>query len=131
MITTVLILGGEVISAASLLGSLIVYKLRQATDIVDSAKAVFAADAGREWELWQALKLWERLGTPGCPSFTNGTGFETIVGRSDDGSVLYGASTGKASKNVRHLTWYSNTNSNTPTSTYPTYPTDQVSASCF
>lgn len=131
MITTVLILGGVVISAASLLGFLIVYKLRQATDIADSAKAVFASDTGREWELWQALKLGTRLGTSGCPSFTNGAGFETIAGTSDDGNVLNIISIGKASKNVRAWNWITGVNSSTPTSTYPTYPTDQISASCF
>lgn len=131
MITTVLILGGVVISAASLLGFLIVYKLRQATDITNSAKAVFASDAGREWELWQALKLGSRLGTSGCPSFTNGAGFETIVGINDDANVLNIISIGEASKNTRAWMWIANTNNITPTSTYLLYPNDQISANCF
>ncbi len=131
MITTVLILGGVVISAASLLGFLIVYKLRQATDIADSAKAVFASDTGREWELWQALKLGDRLGTSGCPSFANGAGFETIVGISDDSAVLNIISVGKASKNTRAWMWIASTNNITPTSTYPIYPNEQISAHCF
>ena len=131
MIVTVLLLGGVVMSAASLLGFLIVYKLRQATDIADSAKAVFASDAGREWELWQALKLGSRLGSSGCPNFTNKAGFETSVSIGDDDRTLYIISSGRASKNIRVWAWIWGANDITPTSTYPLYPTDQISADCF
>lgn len=131
MITTVLILGGVVISAASLLGFLIVHKLRQVTDITDSAKAVFASDAGREWEYWQALKLGERLSLSDCPHFNNNAGFKTAVWRNEDGNMLYILSTGESAKNVRVSGWHLNTNNNTPTSSYLLYPTDQSPISCF
>lgn len=132
MLITVLLLGGVIMSAASLLGFLIVYKMRQATDIGDSAKAFFASDTGKEWELYQALKLGERLSFDGCPKFENNAGFETIVGLSDNGKALNILSVGKASKNVRAWFWNGAINDKTPTSTYPQiWPNELISASCF
>jgi hypothetical protein len=48
MILTVLALGGTILGATTVAGLLMLYQLRQATDLANSAKAIFAADAGLE-----------------------------------------------------------------------------------
>ncbi len=52
MILSVVILGGVLLSAASVAGLLMVYQIRASNDAVNSAKAVFAADAGIEAAAW-------------------------------------------------------------------------------
>ncbi|KKW45497.1 MAG: hypothetical protein A3A43_00770 [Candidatus Liptonbacteria bacterium RIFCSPLOWO2_01_FULL_56_20] len=53
MILAVLALGGAILGATTIAGLLMVYEVRQASDLNNSAKAVFAADAGIEWGLYQ------------------------------------------------------------------------------
>ncbi len=53
MILTVLALGGTILGATTVAGLLMLYQIRQATDLANSAKAIFAADAGLEWALYQ------------------------------------------------------------------------------
>jgi hypothetical protein len=48
MILTVVLISGAILSATSLAGLLVMYQLKQSTDVLNSAKAVFAADAGIE-----------------------------------------------------------------------------------
>jgi GxxExxY protein len=60
MIISVVILGGMLLSAAAIAGLLMVYQIRASNDAVNSAKAVFAADAGIEAVTWCTFK-------PGCP----------------------------------------------------------------
>lgn len=123
MILTVLVLGGIIISAATLISYLIVNNLKQATDIGSSARAVFASDAGREWELWKALKLGELPNDPthGCPKFTNGASFTAGIGilSPDSTSTLQIISAGVVGKNTRAWIWINGMNANTPTSSYP------------
>jgi hypothetical protein len=92
MIITVLTLGGTILGVTTIAGLLMLYQIRQATDLASSAKAIFAADAGIEWSYYQfncdpndTTNKW-----PGCaldppsfnpssqpqPSFTNGASFE-------------------------------------------------------
>lgn len=52
MIMTTLAIGGTILGAATIAGLLVVYQIRATTDLADSAKAVFAADAGIEWQLY-------------------------------------------------------------------------------
>ncbi len=52
MILSVVMLGGILLSAASIAGLLMVYQIRASNDAVNSAKAVFAADAGVEAATW-------------------------------------------------------------------------------
>ncbi len=52
MILTVVLISGAILSATSLAGLLVMYQLKQSTDIVNSAKAIFAADAGIECALY-------------------------------------------------------------------------------
>jgi len=46
MILTVLMLGGVILGATTIAGTLLLYQLRATTDSANSAKAIFAADAG-------------------------------------------------------------------------------------
>lgn len=52
MLIAVLALGGTILGATTIAGFLMVYQIRQTSDFEDSAKAVFAADAGTEWALY-------------------------------------------------------------------------------
>ena len=53
MITTILALGGVLMGATAIAGLLMVYQIRQASDLANSTKAIFAADTGVEWGLYQ------------------------------------------------------------------------------
>lgn len=59
MLISVIMLGGILLSAAAIAGLLTVYQIRAANDVVNSAKAVFAADSGIEVVSWCFFK--------GCP----------------------------------------------------------------
>ncbi len=48
MVLTVLALGGTILGATTIAGLLMLYQVRQSTDLGNSAKAIFAADAGME-----------------------------------------------------------------------------------
>ncbi len=114
MILTVLLLGGVIIGVTSVVSSLIVYKVRQATDVADSAKAIFSADAGREFELYRAKT---GLGVP-CPSFSNGASFHTEVTYDDSSGLLTLFSKGSGINNNR--IWHEFFASSTiATSSYP------------
>jgi len=52
MIITILVLGGAILSATTIAGLLMLYQIRQTTDIANSGKAIYAADAGIEWALY-------------------------------------------------------------------------------
>lgn len=53
---TVLVLGGSILGASAIAGYLMLLSVRGATDLVGSAKAILAADAGIEWELFRSFK---------------------------------------------------------------------------
>lgn len=59
MLLTVLTLGGAMLGATTIAGLLMIYQIRQATDLGNSAKAIFAADAGIEWGLYNYYCLTE------------------------------------------------------------------------
>jgi hypothetical protein len=52
MILTVLALGGAILGATTIAGLLMLYQIRQTTDLANSGKAIYAADAGIEWTLY-------------------------------------------------------------------------------
>jgi len=56
MLLTVLILGGSILAASTITGYLMLLKVRESSDITNSAKAIFAADSGIEWELYKQFK---------------------------------------------------------------------------
>ncbi len=52
MLIAVLSLGGAILAATTVAGFLTLYQIRATTDTQNSAKAIFAADAGIEWALF-------------------------------------------------------------------------------
>ena len=74
MILTALTLGGVILVATTIAGLLTVYQLRQANDLANSAKAIFAADTGVEWGLYQ---FFNPTGPELQPTMTNGATFTT------------------------------------------------------
>jgi len=80
IILTVLILGGSILGASTIAGYLMLLKIRTASDITNSTKAIFAADAGLEWELYKQFK---NSAYP-KPVFSNEADFES----SNDGTVI-------------------------------------------
>ncbi len=52
MILTVLAMGGAILGATTIAGLLMLYQIRQTTDLANSGKAIYAADAGLEWSLY-------------------------------------------------------------------------------
>lgn len=86
----VLILGGSILGASAIAGYLVTLKIRQNTDIINSTKAIFAADAGIEWELYKQFK-----GPMDKPVFTNGASIQTA----NDGVTI--KSLGKAGNSFR------------------------------
>ena len=83
IILTVLILGGSILSASTIAGYLILLKIRTASDIINSTKAIFAADTGIEWELYKYFKD----STP-RPTFSNGADFTSSATSSNEGTVI-------------------------------------------
>ncbi len=74
LILTVLSIGGVLLGATTIAGLLVTYQIRQATDLANSGRAIFAADAGIEWGLYQFFH-------PGtsrfAPVFSNGASSTT------------------------------------------------------
>ena len=52
MLTAVLSISGAILGATTVAGFLMLYQLRASTDSENSAKAIFAADSGVEWTLF-------------------------------------------------------------------------------
>jgi hypothetical protein len=52
MLIAVLSLGGAILGATTVAGLLTLYQIRATTDTANSARAIFAADAGTEWALF-------------------------------------------------------------------------------
>jgi len=61
------------LAASTIAGYLMLLKIRGASDITNSSKAVFAADTGVEWELYKQFK---NLSYP-KPSLSNNADFQT------------------------------------------------------
>lgn len=80
MLLTVLIMGGVILSASAIVGYLTFSKLRQAADFGKSARAIFAADTGVEWELY---KYFRDAAYP-KPVFNNDSDFTSV----NDGTTI-------------------------------------------
>ncbi len=89
MLIAVLALGGAVLGATTIAGFLMAYQIRQTTDFTNSAKAIFAADAGTEWALYNYFV------NSSTPMFALSNGATTTVTCVDDagGNVACGDST--------------------------------------
>jgi hypothetical protein len=68
MILAVLTLGGAILGVTAIAGLLMLYQIRQSTDFQNSAKSIFAADAGVEW----ALYSYYQPPQGSLPSFSDG-----------------------------------------------------------
>ena len=75
MILTVLALGGTILGATTVAGLLMLYQIRQSTDLENSAKAIFAADAGIEWALYKFVRQDEALQPP---AFSNNASLSVV-----------------------------------------------------
>jgi len=69
MLIAVLSLGGAILGATTVAGLLTLYQIRATTDTANSAKAIFAADAGVEWALFNHYCTIAAR----CPSVASGT----------------------------------------------------------
>lgn len=56
ILLTVLVLSGSIIGASAIAGYLMLLSVRSSTDLASSAKAILAADAGIEWELYRTFQ---------------------------------------------------------------------------
>ena len=76
MILTVLALGGTVLGATTIAGLLMLYQIRQTSDLANSGKAIYGAESGIELGLYRVLQASSTLAhaTPTVP-FSNGAGF--------------------------------------------------------
>jgi hypothetical protein len=83
MLLAVLALGGAVLSATAIAGFLISYQIRETTDFTNSAKAIFAADAGAEWALFSHFA---NSSTP-MLAFSNGATV-TVACRDANGAAI-------------------------------------------
>lgn len=94
MLLTVLVLSGTILGTTTIAGLLTLYQIRQSTEIINSGKAIFAADAGLECEFYRYIKseqipeaeratfcadLLNPLKPEQYHPFTNGASFTTEV----------------------------------------------------
>lgn len=73
MLVTVMALSGMILGATTIAGLLMIYQLRQSTDLINSTRAIYAADAGIEYELYRIYKNSGYV----APVLSNGASFET------------------------------------------------------
>lgn len=99
MVLSVMMLGGLILSATTIAGLLLVYQIKQANDAVNSAKAIFAADAGIEWQIYNFYNS-----TANSPplQFSNGASVLATSQAAPSGEVII-RSTGSAGNVVRAL----------------------------
>lgn len=64
LILSTIAIGGTLLGATTIAGLFMLYQLRQSTDLSSSAKAIFAADAGIEWELYNFFNAADPIPDP-------------------------------------------------------------------
>jgi hypothetical protein len=84
MLMSVLTLGAVMLGATVVAGFLVLYQIRMSSNAADSAKAIFAADAGIEWAIFSFTRP---ASPPPSTSFSNGASFE-VVCKNDIGQVV-------------------------------------------
>jgi hypothetical protein len=82
MVLTVLALGGTILGATTIAGLLMLYQIRQTTDLSNSARAIFAADAGMEHAFYDLFCSSDSNKSP-CPLssgvvFMNGSSVDIL-----------------------------------------------------
>ena len=86
MLITVLTLGGLLLAVTTIGGLLMTYQIRQSSDITNSTKAIIAADAGIEWELY---KIKQANSTYPQIQFTNNASVATTCKLADGTDCKY------------------------------------------
>jgi hypothetical protein len=81
MLIAVLSLGGAILGATTVAGLLTLYQIRATTDSANSAKAIFAADAGVEWAQFNHFCVDDGR----CPGVGSGTDYVAPVFASANG----------------------------------------------
>lgn len=78
MLLSMLILGGILLGASTIAGLLMLYQLRQSSNVSQSARAIFAADTGIEWGLYCDVKIKPPVDCSSVPKpvMANGTSFD-------------------------------------------------------
>jgi hypothetical protein len=74
MILTTLALGGSILGATAIAGLLMVYQIRQASNLGASTRSIYAADAGIEAALYQFFNQ----SAPPSLNFTNGASVTAV-----------------------------------------------------
>jgi len=106
MLVSVIMLGGILITSGVIGGLLVVQQIRQSTDTVNSAKAIFAADAGLEWMTYCLVQI------GGCDEYKDSFGNTPIAFSNDTSAsssysigpgVTYISSQGFSGKAMRAL----------------------------
>lgn len=72
ILITMMMLGAAILGVVAAVSLVVRFQMRQATDILESTKAIFAADAGLEWELYRYFQ-----GSIKNPNMTNGATYQT------------------------------------------------------
>lgn len=109
MLLTVVVLSGTLMTVSGIVGFLMLHKIRQSTDIVSSAKAIFAADSGIEWELYRCFKCKSvEICDSDCaspydnpPSMFNNSEFTTTITFGASSTPTFIKSIGKAGNTAR------------------------------
>lgn len=98
MLLSVLALGATILGVTTIAGLLMIFQLRQTVNISDSAKAIYAADAGIEWAFYDFVCRADPGDEKECvplPAFTNGA---SVTVTNDGASIKAIGSAGKASR---------------------------------
>lgn len=101
MLIAILTLGGAILGATSIAGLLLLYQIRSTTDSENSAKAIFAADAGINWALYDDFQ-WSGPDNAPLPGSGGGLG----------GGVEVQVNCFDANNNDLHGTWSCNSTAN-------------------
>lgn len=88
MIIAVLSLGGVILGATTIAGFLMLYTIRATSDSTNSAKAIFAADAGVNWALYSYFNPPEQAST----TFSNGATVAVVCSDTTGNAVSCGDS---------------------------------------
>ena len=103
MLISVFILGSVILGTTMIAGLIMTYRLRQVADVKDSARAIFAADAGLERALFQCFKL--GIPTTTCANFsgslTNGASYTVIYNGGTPQEIRSLGAAGRASRALR------------------------------
>lgn len=112
MILSIVLLGALLLSASAIAGLLTIFQIRQANNVVNSTKAIFAADAALEWATYACYS--ESLCDPNYqgdlvlndgrePNFGDGLGFNIYQYQVDANNRWKFSAEGKYKNSIRLL----------------------------